>query len=105
MKVHEPLVQFTPFHASAFIDLVFRKPWVSSPKKIAELRPDLTLKFFIQALTTSMFFPFIFFVSFLSKVTLHTYWKNSQIQGKYLNKQVTWQKKWHFGDLINFQTS
>ena len=65
MKVHEPLVQFTSFHASAFIDLVFRKPWVSSPKKIAELRPDLTSKFFIQALTTLMFFPFTFFVSFL----------------------------------------
>ena len=37
MKAHEPLVQFTFFHASGFIDLVFRKPWVCSPKKPAEI--------------------------------------------------------------------
>ena len=37
MKAHEPMVQFTFFHASGFINLVFRKPWVCSPKKPAEI--------------------------------------------------------------------
>ena len=37
MKAHEPMVQFTFFPASGFIDLVFRKPWVCSPKKPAEI--------------------------------------------------------------------
>ena len=37
MKAHEPMVQFTFFHASGFINLVFRKPCVFSPKKPAEI--------------------------------------------------------------------
>ena len=53
-KAHKPLVRFTFFHGSGFIDLVFRKLSVSSLEKLAEMEARSKSNLLIQALTTLM---------------------------------------------------